>query len=241
MLNILLNYLHYVNMVKMEVLDKANGAISKYNNILCLKNELQEKNEMAKIQTTTNKKKLTKIEKELPGLIEEYKNNEKTLTEELAIYKNKESELKSLEYTLTGLMEKESQLKNEIVSENDIHLLNQEIATTTLKLEELEIKEKSVYERNYEIQNTIQQLEDCNSKLEQSKALLSELNFDMDNKFKKMFLEYETEKKLYNENMKSIKNLEMIEDSYEKTSAEQLKQIDNELESCKGELKQIKR
>lgn len=123
MLNILLNYLKFVNMVKAEIIEEANAKIAKLEHLKSLNNELELKNMNAIKQAKSINSNMAEFEKEMPNLVENCGRLELKVAQLNSEYTDHETKLKNIEHTITTLTIQEEKLKNEIVHDSEVRYL----------------------------------------------------------------------------------------------------------------------
>ncbi|XP_053685567.1 uncharacterized protein LOC128735103 [Sabethes cyaneus] len=148
-LNILLNYLFYVNMVKDDTVQRANNCVAKYHELMDKMNLQRCEMENHKIKISNIEQNICRMKDQLPQLEQE---NEK-LREKQKEVKDKIGSLKSAE---SDIEEKIIKLKTDVASLKQRRVVDEDAAILIQKNEELEveIEEYGNQEKSYQLANS---------------------------------------------------------------------------------------
>lgn len=148
-LNILLNYLFYVNMVRDDTVERATNCTAKYHELTDKMNQQRCEMESHKIKMSNIEQNIGRMKDQLPQLEQE---NEK-LREKQKEERDKICNIKSAE---NDFEEKVIKLKTDIATLKEQRVIDEDAAALIQKNEELEteIEECGKQEKNYQMANS---------------------------------------------------------------------------------------
>ncbi|XP_058833115.1 rho-associated protein kinase 1-like [Topomyia yanbarensis] len=160
-LNILLNYLFYVNMVRDDTVERATSCTAKYQELTAKMNQQQCELENHKIKVNTIEQNISKMKDQLPQLEranEKLRSKKKQLQEKILSIKTAESEFVE---KITKLKTDFASLKDQRVVDEDAAALIQKNEDLESAIEESEKQEKSLQLANSEYSTLISQIQPC--------------------------------------------------------------------------------